>query len=570
MPDNTEDLLSHLQARGILTPPPLPLANPPVSVQPMTPPARGILTPPPPPLANPPVSVQPMTPPANTAPAVPVAPASQVAPMKPPSIEGTAPTAPAQMSPVPQAGGVAPMVPPKIGSSAETQAELAALKDKEQNPWGSPGNHDNALGKIGHGLAKFGNIAGNIFVPNVMANIPGTDLNNRIKEGQLKGELASRTGAEEQEKNRQSEEDLRKAEIEKANEETNRFKNPLPKLLPGDENTRTDVQGNRERAYENADGSVTWKPEGANAPTTPNAATPSNTPTGEAPVAPKYTYGKPEKVVPNNQPATPEMISDHQDRIKTLTGLTPEAAKVYSQVPKNATAAQLEKRFEDAKATATLTQAEQDRKLKRDEVNNTHADAVADRKQKEVNTEIDKAQSAMKPALEKSDAKIENLQEAIGLLNNPNGEKDAIAPVKALVATAGGLGSGVRVTMPELNNIAHARGWVDSATVTLHNIFEPESYEKMSDAQRTQLKGIIGDIYGLVISKNIAAHDAYHKITNAKSIDDVRKAQSAYDEVTSSRNKEGLEEKKPAATGGPVSGQPSFADWNKQRKQGNP
>jgi len=37
------------------------------------------------------------------------------------------------------------------------------------------------LGKIGHGLAKIGNIAGDIAVPGVMANIPGTDMFKRAE-----------------------------------------------------------------------------------------------------------------------------------------------------------------------------------------------------------------------------------------------------------------------------------------------------------------------------------------------------------------------------------------------------
>lgn len=41
--------------------------------------------------------------------------------------------------------------------------------------------HRGWLGKIGHGLARMGNIAGDILAPGIMAITPGTDLNKRIE-----------------------------------------------------------------------------------------------------------------------------------------------------------------------------------------------------------------------------------------------------------------------------------------------------------------------------------------------------------------------------------------------------
>ena len=44
------------------------------------------------------------------------------------------------------------------------------------------------LGKLEHGLATAGNIAGNIVAPGTMANIPGTEMNQRLQRmGQAKG-----------------------------------------------------------------------------------------------------------------------------------------------------------------------------------------------------------------------------------------------------------------------------------------------------------------------------------------------------------------------------------------------
>lgn len=52
----------------------------------------------------------------------------------------------------------------------------------KEHPWGSPVSaHPGFLGKVGHALATAGNIAGDIFVPHVMENIPGTQLNREKK-----------------------------------------------------------------------------------------------------------------------------------------------------------------------------------------------------------------------------------------------------------------------------------------------------------------------------------------------------------------------------------------------------
>lgn len=54
-----------------------------------------------------------------------------------------------------------------------------------------PQQHRGWLGKIGHGLARMGNIAGDILAPGVMALTPGTDLNKRF-EAAIKDRNAAR------------------------------------------------------------------------------------------------------------------------------------------------------------------------------------------------------------------------------------------------------------------------------------------------------------------------------------------------------------------------------------------
>lgn len=51
------------------------------------------------------------------------------------------------------------------------------------------GNHPGFLGKLGHIAAKVGNIAGDVAEPLVMANVPGTEMYNRVHENRLKGNI---------------------------------------------------------------------------------------------------------------------------------------------------------------------------------------------------------------------------------------------------------------------------------------------------------------------------------------------------------------------------------------------
>src|ERR1700689_77292 len=71
--------------------------------------------------------------------------------------------------------------PPMVGSSEDYGNQIQAMRDKQNDPWGSPDNHPGVLGKIGHVLGRVGNIAGDIVAPATMSLIPGTDLNNNIK-----------------------------------------------------------------------------------------------------------------------------------------------------------------------------------------------------------------------------------------------------------------------------------------------------------------------------------------------------------------------------------------------------
>ena len=82
------------------------------------------------------------------------------------------------------------------GSAASLEAQLARREDQDANPYGSAENHPGKLGKLEHIAAKVGNIAGDIAAPDIMARIPGTELNRNLKEEQIQGELGQAQGRE--------------------------------------------------------------------------------------------------------------------------------------------------------------------------------------------------------------------------------------------------------------------------------------------------------------------------------------------------------------------------------------
>lgn len=74
------------------------------------------------------------------------------------------------------------------------------LDYKSQHPWGDPiSAHPGVLGKIAHGLATAGNIAGDILAPDTMALIPGTQLHKAAQtENNEAGIQAGERGAQEE------------------------------------------------------------------------------------------------------------------------------------------------------------------------------------------------------------------------------------------------------------------------------------------------------------------------------------------------------------------------------------
>lgn len=228
-PSDPVALNQHLQQRGLipLAPPPapgLPAANigtmspvtPRADVAPMKAPdltreagAPNVIKAPGSPdwLARETSEIKPLVKPTNITPAA----APEVAGATPTPLN-TAPVTPMAQPTLTHAEKMAlplsvPGVP--IGSAAYTEGELARLQEEKNNPWGSAENHPGLLGKIGHGLARAGEVAADVLAPGLTQAIPGTPESRGAQANILKHELATRTAAEGQEENRKSEEAAR-------------------------------------------------------------------------------------------------------------------------------------------------------------------------------------------------------------------------------------------------------------------------------------------------------------------------------------------------------------------------
>jgi hypothetical protein len=179
-------------------------------------------------------------------------------------IPGVAPeAAPPNVQPM-QSSAEAPVLPPPPAAHgpspldqqiAHDQARLEKIRWQQDNPYGTKNNHPGTLGKIAHVLSVAGNIGGDIFAPNVMANIPGTELNRQAQGGAL----VKRLNEEQQE---ESQNEQRDALTGKTQEETSEMpqeasdKHALSGATTEHEQAATDVlqhpQPNLAQAYAHA------------------------------------------------------------------------------------------------------------------------------------------------------------------------------------------------------------------------------------------------------------------------------------------------------------------------------
>jgi hypothetical protein len=129
-----------------------------------------------------------------------------------------------------------PKVTAPIDSSEYWREKLAQDRFDQQNHWGTALNHPGILGKIAHGAALAGQIAGSVVAPNVVAEIPGSIANRGQRINEEFAQLGKAENRELQEKNQAS-------EIAGRDVQTDEAKQRLAKMQ-SEQNLEKDVNGN--------------------------------------------------------------------------------------------------------------------------------------------------------------------------------------------------------------------------------------------------------------------------------------------------------------------------------------
>jgi len=125
-------------------------------------------------------------------------------------------------------------------------------------------------------------------------------------------------------------------------------------------------------------------------------------------------------------------------------------------------------------------------------------------------------------ALTDADAKLQTVADAKAMINS-GAEGQALGLPKVLSALVGGVGSGLRMTQPELNSIANARGVVGDIQ-GFFNSFTGKG--KLTGEQKRQLTQILDDVKARVEQKRAIVNDALDRINSAGSKAEIVKVDS--------------------------------------------
>lgn len=205
--------------------------------------------------------------------------------------------------------------------------------------------------------------------------------------------------------------------------------------------------------------------------------------------------------------------SEADIKAKQLAGMTPKGLLPEEQV-----------RNQQAAATLAQTQQKTNEEIRHDKTSEATARFEAGTQATRAAAETSLAASAQgdretntlthahQANLTSAQSQMEKINEASTMLNSGNAETQALAVPKVLSALVSGQGSGVRITQPELNNVAHARGVVGDVQGWLQKV---SSGKNLTDEQSNQLKGILSDVGNRIKQKMQISNDAINSIQSA-------------------------------------------------------
>lgn len=384
----------------------------------------------------------------------------------PVSMPGAPPDMPASAAPQ-----VARIPTPIEDNIANDQQQLQKVRWQQANPWGTPENHPGTLGKVAHVFSNIGNIAGDIFAPDVMAHIPGTQMNREVKEGQLTNRL--------NQENTENEQNLqREAMTAKTNEETAE--------APGKAQSEESLQGEQGK---NLASETTARDQTA-------AQGPS--------LASAYAHAVNQALKENRDPAQDPVVQHLQDAI---TGLQKSAApkgahfiqrqvggKPHTIAVDDLTGVDIRDEGETGEKPPTV---------------NVNAGLGA------LDRETARFAKPYEKGVADANTQLDKIADARSLING-SAEDQALGVPKVLTAIVSGPGSGVRITQPELNAIAKARGIIGDVQGFLNSI---SGQGQLTATQQHQLTGLLDSVKDRITQKAAIHSQALDAINGAPTRD---------------------------------------------------
>lgn len=414
---------------------------------------------------------------------------------KPKPIDEEEPPAPAIGAPTAQ-----PLIPPPMASAQKTIAPVPNTNDAgnvapptatniPSATVASPMSRYNALQAtgapvshktgFGGGLLKVLDAAGNVIVPGVMANIPGTTMHQHFAEEGALNQAKAQTGIQDT----QSQIAQRNSQVQLAQAKAVQEGQPKPKeeewgVVPN-------VQGpNGEPVQqEKNSGQIRLAPvQGATVVDKNQPKAAHVTYDNGIPVS---VVGKDGQVFDVNDPKLPPELKPLVDAANRAHG-----QHVTEDTDKQARA-------------AALAQPNKN-------------DARSDRSYQFSSTQIEKARQPVEQRLEKINVALDNL-------NQKNPQADALAAPEILTAMVGGQGSGLRMNEAEISRIiGGATKWTELKTALNKWSLDPQ-HATFTDEQRGQMQKILQGAKAKLTAKQAIFEDANGKLIESEDPKEHRK-----------------------------------------------
>jgi len=404
----------------------------------------------------------------------------------------------------------------KSGDHEEVLRARQAMFDVEQQ------KPHFGLGKVLHGLSEVGQAVGGMYVPEVLANIPGTELHRKYEQAGIeKGlEQESLMGARNAEKATNYE--------FKTDDQGNMYrldktgKNP-PQLV----------------TFDNAGKMQSQPVPGGQLPlvtrpiATPTAPTASTSPLGQVaiPTAGPTFGAKPEKL-----PVGDAGVSRMNDQLNVLaqslkTSGIPQSdidafLNAYKVDARTATG-EADKRLQEAKAAAQLTGSSFATKVQRDTTNQQHADAQAALNQQrefqrneEEQRDIDRSYQYQQTRLDKLRTPVDQISSRLGRLQDTldqhNMQADALVAPELLSVMSGGQGSGLRMNEAEIARIVGGRTqWENLKAAANKWSADPSTARSITEEQDRQIRALVKTVSDKIHKKQQILTDAASNLLGA-------------------------------------------------------